>query len=58
MQFFDILSYKVKEKEKFSSLKSLIKSLEDKKFQIKNQNKALVNYTKQFTKKKGKASIT
>lgn len=35
-QFFGILIYKVRKKEKFSTLKNLTKSLKDEEFQIKN----------------------
>lgn len=58
MQFLGILSYKAKEKKKLLSFESFAKSLKDEELWIKNQDKALANYAKQFTKTKSKASIT
>ena len=46
IRFLCILSYKVRKKVKFLSLKSLTKLLEDKKYQIKNEDEAIANYTK------------
>ena len=53
-QFLGILSYDAREKEQLLTLKSLAKFFEDKKLQIKNQDKATANYAKQFRKKKTK----
>lgn len=39
-------------------LKGLAKSLEDEELQIKNYDKTIANYAKQFLKKKGKPVIT
>ncbi len=47
-----MLSHKVREKEKLSTLESLTKSLEDEELRIKNQDKATANYAKQIMKKK------
>lgn len=57
MQFLSILSYEAREKNKLLTLKNRAKSLEDKKLQIKNYNKATANYAKQFIKEKSKSSI-
>lgn len=51
-----ILSYKAREKEKLPIFESLAKSLEDEKLGIKNHDKTMTNYAKQFPKKKGKPS--
>lgn len=56
-QFLRILSHNTREKEKLFSLKSWAKSLENKKLWMKNNNKAMANYAKQFLKKKDKISI-
>ena len=53
-QFLGILSRKAKGIEKLLTLESLPQSLEDEEFQIKNPNKVIVNYSKQFIKKKEK----
>ena len=57
-QLLGILSHEAREKDKLSTLKNLAKSLEDKKFRMKNHDKATANYAKRFTKKKGKSSIS
>lgn len=52
MLFFGILSHKIREKEKLLLVESHTKFLENQKLEIKNQDKILVNYAKQFTKKR------
>lgn len=54
VQFLNILSYKAREKEKLPTLENLAKLLENKKLQIKNQDKVTANYAKRFLKKKSK----
>ena len=53
-QFLDILCYKTREKTVLPTFENLAKSWKDKELQIKNQDKAMANYAKQFTKKKTK----
>lgn len=53
-QFLGILSHKAREKAVLPRLENLIKSLEDKELQIKNQDKTTTNFTRRFTKKKAK----
>lgn len=45
-QFLGILNHKAREKQKFPTLRSLAKFSEDKKLQIKYQDKAITYYTK------------
>lgn len=52
MLFFGILSHKIREKEKLLLVESHTKFLENQKLEMKNQDKILVNYAKQFTKKR------
>ena len=54
IHFLGIVSHKTREKNKLSILEKLTKFLKNKELWIKNQNNAIANYTKQFTKKKKK----
>ena len=56
-QFLGILSHEAREKDKLPTLENLAKSLEDEELRMKNQDKAIANYAKRFTKKKGKSSV-
>lgn len=56
IQILNILSYDTRKKAKLPILESLAKSLKDKKLQLKNQDKAMANYAKRFTKKKTELS--
>ena len=57
-QFSGILSHDAREKDKLSTLKNLARSLEDEELRMKNHDKAIANYSKRFTKKKGKSPVT
>lgn len=50
--FLSILSHEARKKKKLSIFKSLNKLLGKQKFKIKNQDKAIANYRKQFVKKR------
>ncbi len=51
-QFFGISSHETRNKTKLPTLESLIKSLEDKELQMRNQNKSMANYDKPLRGKK------
>lgn len=50
-QFLGILSHEAREKDKLLTFESPAKSFKDEELWMKNQNKAIANYAKQFTKK-------
>lgn len=54
IQFFAILSHKAREKAKLFTFENLVKSLDNKEFWMKNQDKIMANYAKRFTKMKVK----